>query len=217
MTRAAHTLGCLAVTAGLAAAAPAMAGDIDTGTHTDTNMGTGMGMGMGTGTNTNTGTPAAAPAFDGTGTPTVMSLVTENDKYVPGPTDRHFTNGLRVSWLGARREFPDWIGPIGTAFRWLADAAPLAPDPDPGATRFRWIGGAFGQNIYTPENIGRRDLIPDDRPYAGWLYAGLILAEAQGDRRYDEMEIDLGVTGPASLAQSTQINYHNLIGSPRPN
>lgn len=31
----------------------------------------------------------------------------------------------------------------------------------------------FGQSMYTPEDYSRKDLITDDRPYAGLLYIGL--------------------------------------------
>lgn len=142
------------------------------------------------------------------GPPGTLNFITENDTYVPGGTDRHFTNGLRLCWAGPRAEFPKWTGPLPRLFDWLA------PED---TKRQRWLGGAFGQNMYTPEDIGERELISDDRPYAGWLYAGLVLTERHGDRRFDEMEIDLGATGPVSLAKSTQINFHKLINSPRPN
>ena len=40
------------------------------------------------------------------------------------------------------------------------------------------LGVFFGQNMYTPDNISERGLIRNDRPYAGWLYAGFMLTSA---------------------------------------
>jgi lipid A 3-O-deacylase len=71
--------------------------------------------------------------------------------------------------------------------------------------------------IYTPEDIGRRDLIPDERPYAGWTYGGLFFQrsrpisandfyEKPGDSigSFEALEIDLGIVGPSSLSQNAQ-------------
>ena len=42
----------------------------------------------------------------------------------------------------------------------------------------------FAQGIFTPTDFGRRDLIEDDRPYAGALLMGLGGLLAMADRRY---------------------------------
>ncbi|MEQ9176073.1 MAG: lipid A deacylase LpxR family protein [Alphaproteobacteria bacterium] len=164
----------------------------------------GLAMGLATGV-----APALAADPEVDSAPTSLNLVVENDKFIPGATDRHFTNGLRLSWVSPVEAFPAWTRPLSHLIDLLA--------PDHGLARARWVGGAIGQNMYTPEDISRTDPIPDDRPYAGWLYGGLILTERRGDRRIDEIEIDLGVIGPGSLADETQINWHKVINSPRPN
>ena len=74
---------------------------------------------------------------------------------------------------------------------------------------------SLGQDIFTPEDIGERDLIKDDRPYAGWLYGGIGLTSENG-KRLDTLELNLGIVGPYSLADETQDNWHKLIGIDRP-
>ncbi|MEP6492188.1 MAG: lipid A deacylase LpxR family protein [bacterium] len=68
----------------------------------------------------------------------------------------------------------------------------------------------LGQDIYTPlvssDNLRAVD---GSRPNAGWLY----LAESARrlhDRHSDELTLTLGVTGPPSLARTTQTLAHRL-------
>ncbi len=67
----------------------------------------------------------------------------------------------------------------------------------------------LGQSIFTPEDITRRDLIREDRPYAGWLYAGFGLVVEDIERRQiDNLELDVGVVGPWAHAETTQRTWH---------
>lgn len=82
---------------------------------------------------------------------------------------------------------------------------------------------AIGQSIFTPEDITRKDLVEDERPYAGWLYAavGLISDHRVRDgslqsKRLDSLELNVGVVGPASLTEETQSMVHRIVGSPQP-
>lgn len=82
------------------------------------------------------------------------------------------------------------------------------------------IVAKFGQSMYTPDDPTRTDLIVDDRPYAGLLYAGMAWNRrshaAQSDvEMLDTRELTLGVIGPASLARQTQDMVHYAIGSER--
>ena len=71
----------------------------------------------------------------------------------------------------------------------------------------------LGQNIFTPEDISRPELILNDRPYAGWLYLGFgLIAEREGRfHPVDTFELDLGVVGPWSQAETVQKNWHEFI------
>ncbi|MEQ8604307.1 MAG: lipid A deacylase LpxR family protein [Marivibrio sp.] len=126
-----------------------------------------------------------------------LTLQFENDFF--SRTDRHFTHGTKISYVTAERtpEENDLI----------ADAAAYVPFfPDGARARATY---ALGQNMYTPEDISQAALIEDDRPYAGWLYAGFgLVAEDPKARRIDNLEIDIGVVGPWSKADSTQEQWH---------
>jgi lipid A 3-O-deacylase len=81
---------------------------------------------------------------------------------------------------------------------------------DSGCRRFASL--IIGQNIYTPEDINRSDLIRDDRPYAGIIYTGIGL-HARGASRMDSLEAVLGLVGPHSYAGEVQEEVHELIDS----
>ncbi|MEX2629087.1 MAG: lipid A deacylase LpxR family protein [Tistlia sp.] len=142
--------------------------------------------------------PLAPAAAEDGGT---LSLVVENDLFAR--TDRHYTNGVRLSWLSSPRETP---GLVVRAARWL----PFFPDGGSVRTSF-----ALGQNMYTPNDVGLVNPPPDDRPYAGWLYgsAGVVVETGQ---RLDQLELALGVVGPASFADDTQKFVHSITGSEEP-
>lgn len=133
--------------------------------------------------------------------PSTLSLVFENDLFYD--TDRNYTNGVRASWLSSPDGTPDWA--LGAA-RWF----PLFPEG--GIVRTSY---AVGQNMYTPDDVALRNPPRDDRPYAGWLYGSVGLIAETG-RRLDQLELTLGVVGPASLAEQTQTLIHEITGAPEP-
>jgi hypothetical protein len=73
---------------------------------------------------------------------------------------------------------------------------------------------SLGQDMYTPA-IDSPQLLPGQRPYAGWLY--LEGAErAESNRRLDLVRVTIGVTGPPSLAETIQEFWHNWFGYRKP-
>lgn len=79
------------------------------------------------------------------------------------------------------------------------------------------IGYAFGQNIYTPDDKKAYELLPNDRPYAGYLY--LSAFDTFNLKNNDEVfvELQLGITGPYTYAYQTQKWVHEHIGNEVPN
>lgn len=69
--------------------------------------------------------------------------------------------------------------------------------------------------MYAPEDLERTDLIPDERPYAGVTYLALGF-HSKGRGRMDTIEIDLGILGPHSYAETVQKNWHERIDSTDP-
>src|SRR5690606_30412235 len=70
----------------------------------------------------------------------------------------------------------------------------------------------LGQGIFTPGDGTRRDLIIDDRPYAGALLVGFGYNARQGNR-LRTTQLLVGMVGPASLAEKTQRLIHKFTGS----
>ena len=92
-----------------------------------------------------------------------LSFYFENDFF--GDTDRYYTNGIKLSWISPdltsyaqSGKLPEGALPI---VHWL----PFINDQG----LQRNIGLSMGQNIYTPRETERKDLIIDDRPYAGLI------------------------------------------------
>ncbi|MCT8467757.1 lipid A deacylase LpxR family protein [Chromohalobacter canadensis] len=136
----------------------------------------------------------------------MLTLKSENDLFASGD-DGHYTNGLEINWSFTPDE-RHWT-------RRLADAVPGWSGAELDGVAYR-----AGQQIYTPNDIDRADLIQNDRPYAGLLYAGVSLFDDRqysGWRQADDLHFDAGIVGPASGGKAIQKNFHHLIGSDEPN
>ena len=139
----------------------------------------------------------AAPEFD---QGPVLSLTEEND-FVNG-TDRWYTQGAKIAYLQADNDMPRWTERLFDHIPELGFST--------GAER---IGYQLGQSMYTPANTHATELLVNDRPYAGWLYTGLILQRrGMGAGDYltlENFQMDLGVIGPHSFANNVQTWYHH--------
>ncbi len=158
---------------------------------------------------------AAAPlgAADGDGIPNgtarlagTFTFYIENDYF--GGTDRHYTNGLKLSWFSS--DLADW-GQAGWRQRFIA-ALPFVNRP--GAQKN--LGFAFGQNIYTPQDTDAFVPDPTDRPYAGWTYLEFTFL-SKTERIADTVSFQLGLVGRHSYAQDAQRVVHEWINDSRPN
>lgn len=136
--------------------------------------------------------------------PGVYNVYYEND-LVSG-TDLNYTSGLKLSWVSANLRsyvddpcLPSWVRKLNGWSKWL----------QPGDFPARNMVVIGGQAMYTPGDPKRTDLIEDDRPYAGWLYLGLAW-NARDELHMNTVELDVGMVGPASMAQETQNLVHGL-------
>jgi hypothetical protein len=139
----------------------------------------------------------------------VISLNFENDFFIG--MDRYYTNGARLTWVSADltasradSQLPGWLYSLGK----------ISPFIRPGS-RNR-ISIFFGQNIYTPCDIERSDLIQDDRPYAGLAYVGIGF-HSRNIQAMDTLEFKLGIVGPHSFAEQMQKFIHDLFNFIHPN
>lgn len=137
-----------------------------------------------------------------------LSVTSENDKYFAG-TDRHYTNGFKVTWLGETD--------LNQSRRFVQTVARVVPWLDPEHQDWRYkVGFAIGHNAYTPADTDTATPIPGDRPYAAWLY-GSILLHAQLDNQLRLIEVSAGVIGPSALGRQVQNTWHDFINVPHAN
>lgn len=127
-----------------------------------------------------------------------LSLLVENDKFTG--TDRHYTNGVQLSYLSAKDDVPRWLRATAQYLPGIQESAALR------------TGYVLGHSIFTPDNIAAIEPLPDERPYAGWLYGGVALV-AETENRLDTWELDLGIVGPSARGEEVQNSFHDIIGA----
>ncbi|GGK54742.1 lipid A deacylase LpxR family protein [Amphritea balenae] len=146
--------------------------------------------------------------------PGTLTLYLENDLFAD--TDQQYTNGVRASWTSPDltsylddKRLPVWArryneyitSPLG-----IFDETPPKQDEI-----VRNLVITLGQQMYTPEDNLRTTIDPDDRPYAGWLYLGMGY-HLKHKQRMDSAIFNVGVVGPAAMAQEAQDFIHDLRG-----
>ncbi len=147
--------------------------------------------------------PEEAESFD------TFTLYIEND-YFAG-TDYGYTGGLQMTWSTPFKfnrtdyHLPGWADSI-------VRRLPFINDSD----KENAVSFSIGQMVYTPENIQTKELIKDDRPYAGISYFTAGIHSKTGQQK-TTLELDLGIIGPHSYAGDFQNWGHEVTGSDRPN
>ncbi|MBL7543283.1 MAG: lipid A deacylase LpxR family protein [Bdellovibrionaceae bacterium] len=136
-----------------------------------------------------------------------IAVYFENDsRSLGGPgSDQSYTNGFRASYIYAENKLPLWAEKPISGLKILdgtADHSKLN------------LGISLGHQIYTPNNIGESNLIPNDRPYAGWLYLG-VAANIKEEHSAQFFEVDLGIVGPSARGREVQNNVHDWISKYR--
>lgn len=151
--------------------------------------------------------PAAASQADLPRVTGTWSLYFENDLF--GNTDQQYTNGVRLGWTSPNLEkFADEqsIGRIGS----FADSLWM------GQGKYeRNVAFTLGQSMYTPTDTFARELVVDDRPYAGWLYLGIGFLWKNEDVR-NTLVLNVGVVGSWAFAEETQRLVHEARDIPTP-
>ena len=143
--------------------------------------------------------------------PWTHNLYFENDLFAD--TDQSYTNGIRLAWVSPDidtylydPQLPVWLREVNSFF------TPLYPDPeDENDEVSRNLVFTIGQQMYTPEDRERTTLDPNDRPYAGWLYAGFGY-HAKTNNTLNSVEVNIGVVGPAAFGQEAQDMVHRARG-----
>ncbi|MCG6539088.1 lipid A deacylase LpxR family protein [Pseudomonas sp. KSR10] len=135
----------------------------------------------------------------------LYSLKIENDVIATG-SDGHYTNGFELM-----RSFePD-------ADHWSRQFADVLPGWR--AAEVDSVAYRLGHQIYTPNDIERTELIEDDRPYAGLLFAGMSIFSGhqyEGWRSASGLHLDVGIVGPAAGGKKIQRRVHEVTDSDEP-
>lgn len=130
----------------------------------------------------------------------ILTVIWENDVF--DGSDRGYTNGGRISYVSSEENMPNYIRKAGNFFPLLNKNGKKRVD------------FALGQSMFTPSDTTTKNPAPNDRPYAGWLYAAFGIISDTGNI-FDNAQLTLGVVGSASKAQQAQNYVHNnLTGSP---
>ncbi|MYL24311.1 DUF2219 family protein [Halomonas alkaliantarctica] len=135
----------------------------------------------------------------------LFSIKAENDWFSLGE-DGHYTNGVEVSWTFTPSE-EHWAHRLSNAL------------PGWASSRLNGMAYRFGQQIYTPNDIGTERLIKDDRPYAGLLFGGITLLghdQFEDWSQSSSLYFDVGIIGPASGAEEVQRSFHDLVAAEEP-
>ena len=138
-----------------------------------------------------------------------IGVYLENDMFAG--TDRYYTSGAKLAWSSPDLEqFSD--SPYASPFLPLFDLIPYINESE----FQKNLVMAVGQNIYTPDDTESYGLLGNDRPYAGWLYAGLGVVWKDKMVR-NSLVLNLGVVGPWSYAQEAQRLIHDARHLGHPN
>ena len=128
----------------------------------------------------------------------MWTLAVENDA-LGAKTDKNYTSGLKILYRAPERLTPD--------FAWGLAQGILGADAQD-AVFTTW---AIGQSIYTPDDTKTALPLPDQHPYAGWLYGELGI-HAQDQHSLTSLTLNLGVVGPSAGAEGLQTWWHDLLG-----
>lgn len=130
-----------------------------------------------------------------------FSILFENDIFYD--TDRDYTSGEMLAYTTAPDDTPDAL---------VDFAHDLSPLMGSGEVRTNF---EIGQDIFTPAHTHLVVPLTTERPYAGFLYLGMGLLTKEDDS-LEQLGIQLGTTGPASLAQDAQSFVHHVLGESSP-
>src|SRR5438105_3314511 len=130
-----------------------------------------------------------------------FSILVENDLFYR--SDRDYSSGVEFAYTTAPDETPDIL---------VATARGLSGLFSSGEVRASY---ELGQDIFTPAATQLANPPLTQRPYAGFLWAGVAILTKDA-QRLNQLEMQVGVIGPASLAANAQIFTHSILGEPKP-
>jgi len=119
-----------------------------------------------------------------------FGFISDNDLYISINQDQYYTNGLTFTLRFLPKDKPS--GLLKQVF--VID---------------------FGQYMYTPSQDYMVHSENQDRPFAGYLFAGFSMERYYTNRGLFKMVFQIGVVGKASQAESLQEWVHTTLGLPQ--
>jgi lipid A 3-O-deacylase len=113
----------------------------------------------------------------------------ENDSYLAQGSDRYYTNGLFIN------------------FRRALDQTKLKDGLEK-----KIYEVSVGQRMYNPISGYAPNPLTQDRPFAGYLYAGGALSWFKSNESVLKASAEIGIVGPSSLAEDGQELLHKTVG-----
>jgi len=113
----------------------------------------------------------------------------DNDSYLAQGSDRYYTNGLFIDYRRAMDQSKLKNGLEKKIYEISA-----------------------GQKMYNPISGYAPDPAKQDRPFAGYLYVGGALSWFHSNESVLKTSVEIGTTGPNSLAEDGQELLHNTVG-----
>lgn len=115
-----------------------------------------------------------------------IGLVTDNDLYTSSKNDKYYTNGLELFYRFLSENKNEKVKKKITEFR-------------------------LGQYIYNPHTINADDIALNDRPFAGYLFAGVGRNTFYQNESVLKVDFQLGFIGKNSFGQEMQEQFHKFF------
>lgn len=142
---------------------------------------------------------AAAQTGPTTGETGYFRLWVAND--VVQRTDWYYTGGIRLEYAAPE-----------CGKTWLRHLLVSV-----GKDAVNLYGVTLVADAFTPTRIGSAEVQVGDRPYAGYLYAGLFLESRRPSRKLTlTTQMNIGIMGPAAGMQRVQQQIHDWLHSEQP-
>lgn len=140
--------------------------------------------------------------------PPTVNFRVDNDLFGGQDQDEGYTNGVQLSLVSPNLKnytddpcLPRMARLVNRYLTWI----------QPEGFDQQNMVFTLGQEIYTPSDYTRKDLIEDDRPYAAVLLVGFGYNARKGDSLRTTL-LKLGWVGPSARGEEVQNAVHSVLG-----
>lgn len=117
----------------------------------------------------------------------VFSITNDNDLYISTTQDRYYTNGVFLTYS-------------------------FASDSISNNQLKKIYTFELGQKLYSPYRANVRDISEHDRPFAGYLYAGVGFKKVYKNNSLFGLSGEIGIIGPSAYGEESMNFVHSIYG-----